>query len=612
MTTDENENENEERFALLERRIQREKTARMSAEAILEQKSKQLYDTNCNLVKAVSDLEKLTVAVEQSPIIVLITDVIGTVEYVNNAFTKLSGYSSRQVLNKDIRSLGLLLDKGPIEGIKQVMEKKAIWRGDIQGISHAKQSYRLQLSISPILNDNDDITHFLYNCEDVTKQKENEEKIYHLAHHDSLTSLHNRFSINGILDQAISSSARNNTMLSVMFIDMDRFKQINDTYGHKSGDGLLQQVATRLNGICRRKNDFLARIGGDEFLIGFTDINDISFAALTAQAIVEVLSLPYLFEDQELISSPSVGIALYPNDGENPSQLIKNADIAMYHAKKSGRRRYSFFTQELNKVIEENNLIEVELKLAMDSNSLELYYQPQIYLDDSKTFGVEALLRWNHPSWGFVSPEKFIPIAEERGLIYDLGNWVIDTAFKQLQDWLPTSAVTIKMAINLSAKQIEDKRFIDDLNAAVIKYDINPSMIELEITESIAMKNPEQSIATLRELRNLGFDLSIDDFGTGYSSLAYLKHLPIQTLKLDRSFIDNLEEDQDNAKICKASISLSHDLGLRFVAEGVETEGQAKYLSDHACDVLQGYYFSRPVPAADAFFYINQYSDHNF
>ena len=401
-------------------------------------------------------------------------------------------------------------------------------------------------------------------------------------------------------------------MLSVMFIDMDRFKQINDTYGHKSGDGLLQQVATRLNGICRRKNDFLARIGGDEFLIGFTDINDISFAALTAQAIVEVLSLPYFFEDQELISSPSVGIALYPNDGENPSQLIKNADIAMYHAKKSGRRRYSFFTQELNKVIEENNLIEVELKLAMDSNSLELYYQPQIYLDDSKTFGVEALLRWNHPSWGFVSPEKFIPIAEERGLIYDLGNWVIDTAFKQLQDWLPTSSVTIKMAINLSAKQIEDKRFIDDLNAAVIKYDINPSMIELEITESIAMKNPEQSIATLRELRNLGFDLSIDDFGTGYSSLAYLKHLPIQTLKLDRSFIDNLEEDQDNAKICKASISLSHDLGLRFVAEGVETEGQAKYLSDHACDVLQGYYFSRPVPAADAFFYINQYSDHNF
>ncbi|WP_371193308.1 putative bifunctional diguanylate cyclase/phosphodiesterase [Glaciecola sp. SC05] len=604
--------ESQARIALLERRILREKTARASAESILEEKSKQLYEANYDLVKAVSDLEKLTVAVEQSPIIVLISDVRGIVEYVNCAFTDLSGYTQAQVLNKDIRSLGLLIDKEPMEGIRQVMENKTIWRGDIRGLSQTKQAYRLKLSISPIIDEVGYITHFLYNCEDVTKQKENEEKIFHLAHHDSLTDLYNRFSINGILQQAISSSERNKSMLSAMFIDMDRFKQINDTHGHKVGDELLQQVANRLSGICRRKSDFLARIGGDEFLVILTDIEDISFTALTAQAIVEILSLPYFIDEHELTSSPSIGIALYPNDGKDANELIKNADIAMYHAKNNGRRNYSFFTEELNKLVAEKNHLEAELRSAIDNQTLQLYYQPQIYLDDEKAFGLEALLRWNHPTLGFISPEKFIAIAEERGLIYDLGNWVIDTAFKQLKAWLPDTNVAIKMAINLSAKQIEDKRFIDDLKRAISQYNIDTTMIELEITESIAMKDPAGSIATLSELRDLGFELSIDDFGTGYSSLAYLKHLPIQTLKLDRSFIDNLEEDQDNAKICKASISLSHDLGLRFVAEGVETKGQAQYLLSNACDVLQGYYFCRPVPAAEAFAFINEYRAHTF
>jgi diguanylate cyclase (GGDEF)-like protein/PAS domain S-box-containing protein len=599
--------ESHKKIEFLERRLQREKTARIAAESILEAKSKEVYLSNQKLVKAISDLEKLTIAVEQSPIIVLLTDIQGVVEYVNQSFTVISGYTKLQVMGKGIRSLGLILDKEPMEGIKYVMQNKALWQGEIQGISTTKQTYKLKITISPILDKEQNITHFQFNCEDVTQQKENEERIYNLAHHDSLTKLYNRFSINGIMQQAVSSAEQNKSIMSVLFIDIDRFKQINDSHGHKIGDELLQQVASRLSAICNRKNDYIARIGGDEFLIVLNDIQYIPFVALTANTIVEELSLPYFCEGQELRSSPSLGIAVYPNDGQSAEELVKNADAAMYHAKENGRRQYRFFTKELNRLVEEKNMLETDLRQALDKHELELYYQPQIYLGNTKQFGVEALIRWNHSRLGFVSPEKFIAIAEERGLIYELGVWVIEAVFQQLREWLSVSEVPIKMAINISAKQIEDKRFVADLKLLVIKYNVDAAMVELEITESIAMENPQHSIQTLGEIRAIGFELAIDDFGTGYSSLSYLKNLPIQTLKLDKSFIDNLEDDIDNTKICKAAISLSHDLGLRFVAEGVETKGQAKYLSDNGCDVLQGYYFCRPVPAAAAFSFIQNY-----
>jgi diguanylate cyclase (GGDEF)-like protein/PAS domain S-box-containing protein len=526
---------------------------------------------------------------------------------VNNAFTQISGYTLDEIAGKDLLSLGLNIDEVPLDGVKEVMRNKTTWRGDIRGRGQSEQEYQLSISISPIVNDHGSVTHLLYNCADITKQRANEKKIYDLAHHDSLTGLYNRYSLDSILQQALSSAERSESRLAVLFIDMDRFKQINDTHGHKFGDMVLEQVAERLNGICRRKSDYLARIGGDEFIVVLTDIQDETFCALTAQAIIEILSLPYYFDGHELHSSPSVGIALYPEDGLTATSLIKNADAAMYHVKQNGRRKYSFFTEELNKLVEEKNYLEHELRKALENNTLELYYQPQIYLSETKMFGVEALVRWNHPSLGFISPEKFIPIAEERGLIYQLGAWVIDTAFAQQHAWLQRAKNPIKMAINLSAKQIENSGFVQDIARAIERHHANPSMIELEVTESIAMKNPEQSIATLKELRDFGFELAIDDFGTGYSSLSYLKMLPIQTLKLDKSFIDNLEVDQNNVKICKASISLSHDLGLSFVAEGVETLWQANFLKTHKCDVLQGYYFSRPLPSEQAFNYMQNY-----
>jgi diguanylate cyclase (GGDEF)-like protein/PAS domain S-box-containing protein len=601
------ESEHLKKIAFLERRVQREKTSRTAAEAILEEKSKALYEANLDLINAIAKLKKLSTAVEQSPMIVLISDIFGYVEYVNDAFTQISGYSMEDVVGKELISLGLNIDEIPFDGVREVMEKKTTWKADLRGRGQQEQEYQLSISISPIVNDHDSITHLLYNCEDITTQRANEQKIYDLALHDSLTGLYNRYSLDSILQQAISSAQRAETKLSVLFIDMDRFKQINDTHGHKFGDMVLKEVAIRLNAICRRKSDYLARIGGDEFIVVLTDIQNETFCGLTAQAIIESLSLPYYFEEQDLRSSPSVGIAVYPNDGVNATELIKNADAAMYHVKQNGRRKYSFFTKELNKIAEEKDYLEQELRLALENDLLELYYQPQIYLSETRVFGVEALVRWNHASLGFISPEKFITVAEERGLIYQLGAWVLETAFAQQKAWLTIATTPIKMAINLSAKQIENPNFVKDVSNALIKHKVEASMIELEVTESIAMKNPEQSIATLKELRKLGFELAIDDFGTGYSSLSYLKMLPIQTLKLDKTFIDNLEEDQDNVKICKASISLSHDLGLSFVAEGVETLWQASFLKEHKCDVLQGYYFSRPVPSEEAFSYMQSY-----
>lgn len=590
MTTD----DNLKRIALLERRLLREKTARESAESILEQKSREIYEVNQNLTNAVGKLQKLTVAVEQSPIIVLISDVTGRVDYVNSAFEMISGYASSEVVGKDIRSLGLFLDEEPLQGIKHVFSHKTFWKGEIKGVDKTKNEYGLSINISPILDNDDCITHFLYNCEDITKQKADEAKIYDLAHYDTLTTLYNRFSIDGILSQAVSSSERNNSSVAVLFIDMDRFKQVNDTHGHKFGDVLLQQVATRLKAICRRKNDYIARIGGDEFLIVLTDTADTNYIALTAGAITEALSLPYLVGGETLYSSPSTGIAIYPDDGLTASDLIKSADAAMYHAKKDPEHGYSFFTKELNRQIEEKNYLEAELRNALEHLGFELHYQPQVYLKSPDTFGVEALIRWPHPKLGMVPPDQFIRLAEERGLIYGIGSWVIDTAFQQLKDWSSKTDFNIKMAVNLSAHQISDKRFMNDLKAAIKRHDIAPAMVELEVTESVAMEDPEQSIATLNQLREMGFELAIDDFGTGYSSLSYLKVLPIQTLKLDKSFLDNMESDLNNVKICKAAISLSHDLGMSFVAEGVETLEQVKFLMAHDCDILQGYYFCRP------------------
>jgi diguanylate cyclase (GGDEF)-like protein/PAS domain S-box-containing protein len=594
----------------LERRLKREKLSRLAAESILEEKSKEVYLTNQNLTIAITELGKLSVAVEQSPIVVMIMDINGIVEYVNHSFTEMTGYSKQQAIGQDVRSLEIIVDDPPDDGVRYVFRHKKLWKGEMTGASQDELPYKLKTSISPILNEQGCVTHFQFNCEDITVQKENEARIYDLAHRDSLTDLYNRLSINAILDESINAAIKTESIMSVMFIDMDRFKQINDTHGHRSGDVVLQEVAFRLRKIFRRKTDYIARIGGDEFLIVLSDVKDIFFITSTANALVEKLSKPYFNGSQELSSSPSIGISLYPNDGQTPEELIKNADAAMYHAKESGRSQYCFFSTRLHRLVEDKNAIELALRRALKSNEFDLYFQPQIYLGEQKVFAFEALIRCRNDTLASVPPSSFIAIAEKRGLIYPIGLWVIERAFQQLSDWANVTEVPIKIAINLSAKQIEDVRFLADLGMLINKYAIEPCMIEFEITETVAMANPELSVTILGKIRDLGFTLAIDDFGTGYSSLAYLKNLPVQTIKIDKSLVKNLDVDINNAKICRAAISLSHELGFRVVAEGVESKGEAKFLAGINCDILQGFYYCHPLPADEALSFIQNYQIH--
>ncbi len=380
-----------------------------------------------------------------------------------------------------------------------------------------------------------------------------------------------------------------------MFIDMDRFKVINDTVGHHIGDELLIEVGRRLHD-CVRDSDIVARLGGDEFIVVLTGLNSaLSAGAKVADKIVESLSRPFLIKEHELHSSPSIGISIFPNDGGTADELMKTADTAMYHAKELGRNNYQFFTEAMNQATNDRLRFENDLRKALGTRQFELYYQPQIEALSGGVIGVEALIRWRHPVHGFVAPTKLIPVAEEIGLIKELGAWVLEEGLRAFAEWRDMGFESLRIAVNFSACQLQDADIVADVERLLAKFRLPRGSLELEITESVAMENPEQAICVLSGLRDLGVALAIDDFGTGYSSLAYIKQLPIQTLKLDRAFVRDIETDANDAAISSATLALAHNMGLKVVAEGVETEGQRAFLLDHRCDVFQGFLFSKPL-----------------
>lgn len=415
------------------------------------------------------------------------------------------------------------------------------------------------------------------------------------TYHDTLTGLFNRFSLEQRLDQAVAQARRNGTQLAVQFIDMDRFKLINDTLGHHVGDGLLVEVAHRLDGSVR-ESDIVARLGGDEFVVVLTGLKSRAHVEDMARQIVLNLARPYMVLDHELHTSSSIGIALFPDDGSEIEVLMKNADTAMYQAKKKGRNNYQFFNIAMVNAINEEVALERDLRQTLKRGALSLSYQPKVRADDGTISGVEALVRWQHPERGMVPPDIFIPIAEESGLIDELGRWVLDQACGQLRSW-KREGIFLSMAVNLSARQFNNPTLIDELRRVMALHGIAENELELEITETDAMTDAEHATQVMRAIGELGVSLAIDDFGTGYSSLTYLKRFPIQTLKLDRSFVRDIGRDENDTAICKASISLAHTLGLRVVAEGIETEKQREFLVEHRCDTLQGYLFSPPMPA---------------
>jgi diguanylate cyclase (GGDEF)-like protein/PAS domain S-box-containing protein len=431
---------------------------------------------------------------------------------------------------------------------------------------------------------------------DITERKLAEERIQHMAHHDDLTGLPNRSLIRDRLDQAILHAQRKGRCVAVAFIDLDGFKLVNDGLGHNAGDELLRIVGSRMHG-CVRSDDTLGRFGGDEFVIILTDLADSALAITPVlEKIRQAVTEPVLLDGQEVQVSCSMGVVMYPRDGADPNTLIMNADAAMYRAKEMGNNNFQFYTREMNASVEEKLVLLEGLRNALEEKQFSLLYQPKVDLRSGLIFGVEALIRWHHPEHGMISPLRFIGLAEESGLIVAIGDWVLQTACRQNMAWRAAGLAPISMSVNVSPRQFEDKRLVERVAQALGDSALAPGALELEVTESLIMRDLAQSVGKMGELKAMGVSLSIDDFGTGYSSLSALKSFPISSLKIDKSFISDLADNPDDQAIAMAVISLGHKLNLRVIAEGVETEQQCRFLRENDCDEMQGYLFSPPLP----------------
>ena len=442
---------------------------------------------------------------------------------------------------------------------------------------------------------------------DITERKQADEQISFLAYHDNLTGLPNNRLFKDRLQQSIAHAQRNDSMLAVLFLDLDRFKLINDSMGHDVGDKLLQVIADRLIEGTRRQDSIginitfdtnsVARLGGDEFTILLEKVSGQASITTVAKRLIDLSALPIHIDNHEIFTSASIGIALYPNDGKEADTLLKNADTAMYHAKKQGRNNFQFFDPSMNEASVEQLAIETSLRKAIDNNELVLYYQPQVSIMSGQIVGMEALLRWKHPLKGFISPTAFIPVAEETGMIIKIGEWVIHEACKQGADWAKRGFKPILISVNLSAKQLREDRLSEIIAQILVETGMNPKYLGLELTESAIILDPERALERLKNIKSMGIKMSMDDFGTGYSSLSYLKKFPLDTLKIDQSFIHDIMLNHEDASLVKAIISMAHSLGMDVVAEGVEQQEQLEFLGLHGCDTIQGYLFSRALPA---------------
>jgi diguanylate cyclase (GGDEF)-like protein/PAS domain S-box-containing protein len=537
---------------------------------------------------------------EQSGDAILITDPDNRIIATNRSFTVLTGYTQEDVLGQNPKVLKSGREpKEFYEAMWEALAKENYWQGEIWEKRKDGSVYPKWLTITAIRNPQGELINYLASFSDITARKMAEQKIEHMAHHDPLTNLPNRFSLTERLSHALGLARRTEQHLAVIFIDLDRFKNINDSLGHHVGDLLLFEVAGRLSASVRA-SDIVARLGGDEFVIVVPQIQSGIAAAHIVSKIQKSLTRSYLLDGHELHITPSIGISVFPHDGESVEELMKNADAAMYHAKAQGRNNYQFFKHEMNAKAHERLLLENDLRQAVERGEFLVYYQPQVDAVAGRVVGVEALVRWQHPVRGIITPEQFIPVAEETGLILPLGDFVLETACRQLASWLAEGVPPIRMAVNLSARQFQQSNLPQTVARILRETGIGPGLLELEITESVAMNRPEETIDHLLRFKDMGVELAIDDFGTGYSSLSYLKLFPVNRLKIDKSFVSDLETDANNGAIAAATIALAHTLGMEVVAEGVETDAQLGFLQDQKCEAVQGYFFSHPLPADSA------------
>ena len=515
----------------------------------------------------------------------------------NKQIADYFGLNQERMSGKSAREIGLSdeLIRHWVEVFRYFLANRETLTFEYEFPSKEREQW-YQGSISLIYDSRSSRPRFSFAAVDITDRKKAERDVQKMAYFDSLTGLPNRALLTDRLHQILAQSVREGWLVGVLFLDIDRFKWINDTLGHAAGDRLLQSVADRMQKRLR-ESDTVARLGGDEFVIALTAAKHDQDISLVAQEIMKALAMPFEIGEQEIFISASIGIAIYPQDGQDVGSLLRNADTAMYVAKEAGRNNYKFFSQEMNQKAVERMALEGNLRRALEKDEFALAYQPQIDTRSRQMTGVEALLRWNHPETGPISPGKFIPIAEETGLIIPIGEWVLRSACMQARTWIDAGFCSLRVAVNISGCQFKQGNLAQLVRQVLDETGLDPANLELELTESILMDNAESAINMLTELKKLGVTLAIDDFGTGYSSLTYLKHFPIDRLKIDQLFIRNITTDANDASISEAIIAMAHSLKMDVIAEGVETREQMDFLVSRKCFDMQGYYFSRPVPA---------------
>ncbi|MDR3437459.1 EAL domain-containing protein [Telmatospirillum sp.] len=537
----------------------------------------------------------LSLAIEQSPVSVVISDCRGLIEYVNPTFEAITGYTLAEAQGRPLeftrydQSASNRFQPQPGAG-----SASSVYQAEFCNIRKNGQLFWEHATVSPLRDGEGGVSHYVAVKEDITARRSFEERLLKQANYDELTGLPNRVLMLDRLVQSIAKAKRSGTRTALLFIDLDRFKNVNDILGHRAGDSLIQEAAVRF-GHCVREGDTLARMGGDEFIIILPEIEDSSLARRVAERVIETSAIPFTLQGQDLFVTASIGVTLFPDDGTDAQTLLRNADLAMYKAKELGRNGFHFFTQEINQRMQERLAIEGRLRGALDRHEFLLHYQPIVDLRNSHVVAMEALLRWREPDNNLRMPDQFISLAEETGAIRQIGAWVITSACAQARKLRVNGNAFQRIAVNVSPKQLQVAGFAQFVSAQLGQLELEPDALELEITESVLLDDSPETAVNLRMLCDGGIRLSIDDFGTGYSALGYLQRYPFHTLKIDRSFVSHATANAKAARLIETIVTMGHRLGMEIVAEGVETSQQLDFLREQECDFAQGYLFGRPA-----------------
>jgi len=533
---------------------------------------------------------------------IVVTDREARIVATNPAFTQISGYTPEEVLGQNVTILHAgEQDASTLDVMRQAMAKTGHWSGEMLARRKNGETYPGLVSASALRNEAGELTNYVSLFLDITERKAEQHLIDFLSHHDALTGLPNRLLARQRFEQALAGvrrDAREGRCLTVMCLDLDRFRSINDSYGHEVGDKALQVVSHFLTDTVR-DGDIVTRQGGDEFQIVVQDECQLGSTMALAQKILAGLRKELVIDGQQITVTASIGIAVSLTDGDSFDELIRSADTALYRAKETGRDNYAFFTERMDAEIRDKLAIQSQLRGAIARDEFEVHYQPQMCLRGGTLAGAEALLRWNNAVLGRVPPNRFIPLAEEYGLVNSIGDWVLESVCAQIKQWRDAGLGDVKVSVNLAAGQFANDATVPYVESTLRRFGVPPSCLGLEITEGTVMGDPDKAVAALHRLKDIGVSISLDDFGTGYSSLGYLKRFPIDTLKIDKSFVDDVTTSPNDAAIALSVISLAHNLNMQVIAEGVETREQVQFLTERGCDEMQGYFFSRPVNAED-------------